>query len=63
MMDTMLPTFTIPSRKISIVDLCVFVGFAKSKSAARRLIEQGGIRINDVKVTDPNLILQWPEKE
>ncbi len=63
MMNTMLPTFTTPSRKISIVDLCMLVGFAKSKSEARRMIEQGGIRINDVKVTDHNMMVIWPDKE
>jgi tyrosyl-tRNA synthetase len=58
----MLPEITVP-RTVSLVDIVITAGFAKSKSAARRLIEQGGIRINDVKVTDPNLIVQWPEKE
>jgi tyrosyl-tRNA synthetase len=58
----MLPEITVP-RTVSLVDIVIAAGFVKSKSAARRLIEQGGIRINDVKVTDPNLIVQWPEKE
>lgn len=59
----MLPTFTVPSKQMSIVDLCLLVGFAKSKSEARRMIEQGGIRINDVKITDPKLMVIWPDKE
>ena len=34
-------------------ELVVIAGLAKSKSEAFRLIEQGGITINDVAVTDP----------
>ena len=34
-------------------ELVIIAGLAKSKSEAFRLIEQGGITINDVAVTDP----------
>ncbi len=34
-------------------ELVVIAGLAKSKSEAFRLIEQGGITINDAPVTDP----------
>jgi len=37
-----------------LVDLMVQMGWTKSKGEGRRLITQGGIRINDEKVTDPN---------
>ena len=37
---------------VTLVDMMVQVGFDKSKSAARRLINQGAVRINDVKITD-----------
>ena len=37
-----------------LVDLMVQMGWTKSKGEGRRLIAQGGIRINDEKVTDPN---------
>ena len=38
---------------MEIAEICVAVGFCKSKSEARRAIESGAIRINDKKVTDP----------
>ena len=34
-------------------ELVMLAGLAKSKSEAFRLIEQGGVSINDVGVTDP----------
>jgi tyrosyl-tRNA synthetase len=37
-----------------LVDLMVEIGWTKSKGEGRRLITQGGIRINDIKVTDTN---------
>lgn len=37
---------------ISVIDLLVLGNLAKSKSEARRLIEQGGINCNGEKVTD-----------
>lgn len=38
---------------MELAEICVMVGFCKSKSEARRMIEAGAIRINDQKVTDP----------
>ncbi len=35
---------------VSLVDAVVAVGFAKSKSEARRLVEQGGVRINGIQI-------------
>ena len=40
------------STGIPLMDLLVRAGFAKSKSAARRLIEQGGVRIHQTRITD-----------
>ena len=34
-------------------DLVVLAGLAKSKSEAFRLIEQGGVTLNDLKISDP----------
>ncbi len=42
--------FKINKKKVNIVDLLNDCGLTKSKSEARRLIEQGGIRINDEKI-------------
>ena len=58
----MLPVITVP-RKIKLVDMVIAAGFAKSKREARHLIESGAIRINDTKVTNIDLIIEWPEKE
>ena len=43
--------------KIWITELIVISGLIASKSEARRLIEQGGVRINGEKVSDPYLDL------
>jgi len=40
-----------------LTELCVYVGFCKTKSEARRLIEGGGFRVNDKKITEPNSYL------
>ena len=38
--------------KIGLIDLLFLVGLVPSKAEARRLIQQGGISVNDEKVTD-----------
>ncbi len=48
-----IPVFEVQSdEEVSIVDLVVKVGFAGSKSEARRLISQGGIAVDGRKVSD-----------
>ncbi len=44
-----------------VVDAMVLAGVAKSKGEARRLIEQGGVSVDDTKVTDANMPV--PAKE
>ena len=39
-----------PSLPQPVVEICVAAGLASSKSEARRLIDQGGLYVNDVKV-------------
>ena len=39
---------------IGILDLMVACGLVASKGEGRRLVQQGGVSINDTKVTDPN---------
>ena len=53
------PTVTLSDNDlgINIMDLCVKTNFIPSKSEARRLIMQGGLTINDNKVTDFNLMV------
>lgn len=38
---------------MDIAEMLVAAGFAKTKSEARRAVEQGGVRLNDIKITDP----------
>lgn len=55
-----MPTVTIPlsneNTPISVIDLIQFANVAKSKSEARRLIMQGGISINQKKITDVDYV-------
>jgi len=55
--DENMPTTTVNSSsftddQISVIDILVISKLAPSKGEARRLIQQGGVSINDVKVTD-----------
>ncbi|MDE6131768.1 MAG: tyrosine--tRNA ligase [Oscillospiraceae bacterium] len=54
MPSTEIPAAEIPADGINILDLLVKTGLAPSKSEARRLVQQGGISVDDSKVTDPN---------
>ena len=47
--------------KISIIDLLVLSNLVSSKGEARRLIEQGGVSVDESKVTDANMPI--PAKE
>jgi len=43
-----LPTFTLRnSEPVLIIDVAIALGMASSKSEARRLVDQGGVRLND----------------
>jgi tyrosyl-tRNA synthetase len=49
------------SKSMSITALLMDAKLVASKSEARRLIDQGGVSIDEERVTDPNLLL--PEKD
>ncbi len=49
-----MPTTQLEECNISLVDAIVLAGIATSKGQARKLIEQGGITLNDEKITDIN---------
>ena len=49
-----MPTTKIETVNISILDAIITAGIAPSKGQARTLINQGGISLNDEKVTDVN---------
>jgi len=48
---TEMPEIALPAGKVALVDLIVTAGFAKSKSEARRLIEQNAVSLDGEKVT------------
>ncbi|MFN7055034.1 tyrosine--tRNA ligase [Hyphomonas sp.] len=56
-----LPTVNIPQADLAagilVAAACAAAGLTKSNGEARRMIEQGAIRLNDVLVTDPNATL------
>lgn len=53
-----MPTTVIESLPISLTELLVATKIAPSKGQARILIEQGGISINDEKISDINYVVE-----
>ena len=51
------------SGDINIVDFVVYVGLFESKSEARRMIEQGGLSINDQKINSIDYIIDTNQKD
>jgi tyrosyl-tRNA synthetase len=45
---------TVPAVETRVVDLLLATGQAPSKGQARRVIEQGGVEIDEQRVTDVN---------
>lgn len=52
-----MPTVKIEDKELSLVDLLVKSSLASSKSEARRLIIQGGIKVNNEKMTNPDEVI------
>jgi tyrosyl-tRNA synthetase len=50
-------------KEIEILDLIVNVGFAPSKGEARRLVMQGGVTIDGVKISDVKEIIQLKDNK
>ena len=57
-----LPTLAIPAEGISIVLANTQLGFASSNKEARRKLEEGAIRVNDEKISDPAFIVRPGDK-
>jgi tyrosyl-tRNA synthetase len=53
-----LPELTLKNSKMSALDIVLASGAVKSKSEARRLIEQGGFEFREEAVKDPQKMLQ-----
>ncbi|MDR1906409.1 MAG: tyrosine--tRNA ligase, partial [Clostridiales bacterium] len=49
-----MPEIIVPKDMNRLTDILFFAGLAPSKGEARRLIEGGGIRVNDDKIDDVN---------
>ncbi|OGW85456.1 MAG: tyrosine--tRNA ligase [Omnitrophica bacterium RIFCSPHIGHO2_02_FULL_46_11] len=53
-----IPTLAFSTGKKDLVSLLAEAGLTSSKSEARRLIEQGGVKINQEKISDPFYVLE-----
>jgi tyrosyl-tRNA synthetase len=51
-MPSEMPEVAIEEHAMTLVDLLVATQLVSSKSEARRLVEQGGVKINNVKKAD-----------
>lgn len=59
--DTNLPSFDIENfemvKGVPVLELLIRAGLCSSKGEARRLIQGGGARINDVQISDENMVI------
>ena len=53
--EVVIPASSLTDGKIWIAHLMQQAGFAKSSSDARRLVQQGGVRLDGDRITDPAL--------
>lgn len=58
-----MPTVEISKDTESVIDLLVLANTAKSKGEARRLIEGGGVKIDEEKITDVNAVISDSVKQ
>jgi tyrosyl-tRNA synthetase len=56
------PTFTIDNTEIGLLDLVVAAGFEKSKTAARRSVKDGAVRVNGVQIKDEDAVINPADK-
>jgi tyrosyl-tRNA synthetase len=53
-----LPTFDFPRGSTpSVIDVVLALGFVATRGEAKRLIEQGGLRLNDIPVADLHAVI------
>ncbi len=57
-----IPTVSVGASEMQLADLLVVAQLAASKSEARRLIEQGGVSVNDVKKSDPHEVISLAQE-
>lgn len=61
MPTTMLSADDLTDGGIGILTLLVKTGLAPSNGEARRLVQQGGVTVNDEKITDPKTMISLAE--
>ena len=70
-LPTEMPEYLMLADEISVLDLVMSAKLAKSKSDARRMIEQNGVKINGqttndmlalIKITKEGIVLQYGKK-
>lgn len=57
------PEIELGKDSLSLIELLIETGLTKSKSEARRLIEQGGVKVDDEKQTDPAAIIDLKKSQ
>ncbi len=57
-----MPSFKLPAGA-TLIEVMVESGLAGSKGQARRLVQQGGVRLNEQVVSDPNQALELDESQ
>ena len=57
MPSTQISTADLTDGSIGLIDLLFLVKLAPSKAEARRLIQQGGISVDDEKITDVKAVI------
>ena len=63
MPKTAVPSDMFQNGQIGILDVMLLAGMIPSKCEGRRLIQQGGVSIDDIKVTDPTMMLNKTDLE
>ena len=56
------PTFAVDNTEIGLLDLVVAAGFEKSKTAARRSVKDGAVRVNGVQIKDEDAVINPADK-
>ncbi len=58
-----LPTLAIGAEGMGITAICTAIGFTQSNGEAKRKLAEGAVKLNDLPVTDAQLVLQLTDAE
>ena len=61
-LPTEIPSYVLTDKKVWIVKLLVDLGLAPTRNEARRLIEQGGVKLDGTSIKDTNLELEFKKE-